>query len=133
MGGSYSIVLEKKIENFDCSIDGKALARSMETLEELALLRNVRPLTGFTSIDPSAAADFLIEEGIPPTGVTLPPVQQFAPEDGLATIRALIAHLNVQPSAVRNSESVLADLRSCERILARALQQGVRWHFEVGF
>jgi hypothetical protein len=133
MGASYSIVLEKKIENFDCSMDGKALARAMETLEELALLRNVRPLTGFTSIDPVAATDFLIGEGIPPTGVNLPPVQQFAPEDGLGTVRALIAHLNVQPSAVRNLDSVLSDLRDCERILARAQQHCVRWHFEVDF
>jgi hypothetical protein len=133
MGGSYSIVLEKKIENFDASIDGKALARSMEALEELALLRDVRPLTGFTSVDPADAADFLIGEGIPPTGLHLPPVQQFSPEEGLATVRALIAHLNMQPSAVRNPEAVLVDLRSCERILSRAQQHGVRWHFEVDF
>jgi hypothetical protein len=133
LGASYSIVFEQKIENFDSSMDGKALARSMESLEELALLRNVRPLTGFTSVDPSAAADFLVTEGIPAAEVQLPPVQQFAPEDGLATVRALISHLNVQPSAVRNPESVLSNLRDCERILARAQQHGVRWHFEVHF
>jgi hypothetical protein len=133
MGASYSIVLEKKIENFDPSMDGKALARSMEALEELALLRNVRPLTGFTSVDPAAAADFLLGEGVPPTEVHLPPIQQFSPDEGLATVRALISHLNVQPSAVRNPEAVLMNLRDCERILTRAQQHGVRWHFEVDF
>jgi len=133
VGGNYSIVLEKKIENLDPSIDGKALARAMESLEELALIRNVRPLTGFTSVDPSAATDFLLGEGIPPTDVNLPPVQQFSPEDGLTTVRALISHLNVQPSAVRNPEAVLTDLRNCERVLTRAQQHDVRWHFKVDF
>jgi hypothetical protein len=133
VGAAYSIILEKKIETFDSSLDGQALVRSMEALEELALLRNVRPLTGFTSIDPGTAAEFLMGEGIPPTDVNLPPVQQFDPADGLATVRALISHLNVQPSAVRNAEAVLANLRDCERILTRAQQHGVRWHFKVDF
>jgi hypothetical protein len=131
MSAAYFIVLENKIHNLDCSMDGKALARATEALEELALLHNVRPLTGFTSIDPADAAAFLDGEGITPDEIKLPPLQQFAPQDGLITVKTLISHLELQPSAVRNSEAVLDDLRNCERILSSAQQHEVRWHFEV--
>jgi len=133
LGAAYYIVLEKKIDGFDSSMDGKALARSSEALEEIATSLGVRPLTSFTSIDPGDAAAFLQAEGMDSIEIKLPPLQQFSAEEGLVTVRALLAHLQSQPSLVRKSDDVLLDLRACERILNAASTQAVRWHFEVDF
>src|SRR5258706_16324779 len=129
MGVAYFIVLEKKIDALDTLMDGKLLARASEVLDDLATLHKVRPLTGFTSIDPADAAAFLEGEGM--EVVQLPPVQQFSAEEGLTTVKALITHLELQPSALRNCEGVLDDLRNCQRILTAAATHGIKWHFEV--
>jgi hypothetical protein len=132
VSAAYFIVLEKKIENLDQSMEGKMLARATEALEDIATLHKVRPLTGFTSIDPADAAAFLESEDPDMDKGKLPPLQQFTPDEGLLTVKALISHLETQPSAVRNSEGVLRDLRACDRILSAAKQHDLKWHFEVG-
>jgi len=133
VGASYFIVLEREIENFDLSMDGKMLCRASEALDAVATQHKVRPLTGFTSIDPAAAEDFLREEGLDTQELKLPPLQQFSAEDGLTSVHAILAHLQMQPQSIRNAEGVLRDLVDCERILLAARQYDVRWHFEVDF
>jgi len=128
---AYFIVLEKKIENLNGSMDGKMLARASEVLDDIATRHGARPLTGFTSIDPVDAGAFFKSEGIEMENVQLPPLQQFTAEEGLATVKALITHLQLQPTAVRNIDALLQELRDCERILIAARDLGVKWHFEV--
>jgi hypothetical protein len=55
----------------------------------------------------------------------LPPLQQFSAEEGLATVRALLAESRLW------DEGVLRDLQDCERILGAAAKHRVAWHLEV--
>ena len=125
MGAAYFIVLERKIDGLDTSMDGKSLSRHIESLDEAARRLGVRPLSEFFSVDPKQAADFMEGEGMHVGDLELPPLQQFTAEDGLATVRALSAHSAAQ------ADGVAQDLSACERILSAAAMDGVGWHFEV--
>lgn len=127
MGAAYFIVLERKIDGHDTGMDGKCMSRHMEALDEAARELGVRPLSEFFSADPQELAEFMEGEGVDVGDASPLPLQQFTAQDGLATIRALVAH----PAA--RSDGVTEDLRECERILAAAAQHGVGWHFEVDF
>ncbi len=133
MGAAYFIVLERKIDGLDTMMDGKSLAHAIETLDAAATRLGVTPLSNFFSIDPEQAAEFLLEEGGEGAGIELPPLQQFSAQAGLATVRALLAHLQAKPRSVKDAEGVVGDLRECERILSAAAEHGIGWHFEVDF
>src|SRR5947207_2530837 len=127
MGAAYFIVLERKIDGLDTGMDGKSLSRQIESLDEVARQIGVRPLSEFFSTDPVQAAEFMEGEGMDSGDVKLPPLQHFAAQDGLVTVRALSSHASAQ------ADSVVQDLRECERILEVAAQHGVGWHFGIDF
>jgi len=127
MGAAYFIVLEREIEGLDISMDGKSLSHHIDSLDAAARQLGVRPLSEFFSADPEQAAEFMEDEGIDAAGIELPPLRQFAAQDGLATVRAVLSHNQA------NVDHVGEDLRECERILSVAAQHGVNWHFEVDF
>jgi hypothetical protein len=120
MGAAYYIVLEKKIDGLDIMMDGKCLSRHIESLDSVAQAVGVRPLTEFTSMDADALADVLGDNA---DGIDVPPMQQFSPQDGLMTIRALLPRPEAEPA--------LHDLKDCERILSAAAQHGIGWHFQI--
>lgn len=120
MAAAFFIVLERKIDGLDTTVDGKMLARISELLDAIAPQLGVRPISEFISIDPAQAAEFF--EG-DVGDIELPPLQQFSAQDGLATVRALLPRPEAQPA--------IQDLRDCERILSAAAQHGVNWHLEV--
>ena len=129
MSSALYIVPEREIPGFDHSVNGKALAGS-EQLDELAERAGVKPLMAFFSQDPEEAEGFLEAEGIemPPGG--LPDEQWFSPEEGLATVRALLQHLG---TAVPDAPAIAADLRGFESVLSRLATKGLRWHLAVDF
>ena len=133
MGVAYFIVLERKIDGLDTMMDGKCLARAAEVLDTVASQLGVRPVSEFISADPEQAAEFLKDQGADVGDIELPPLQQFPAHEGLATMRALMAHVQSQPETVKQADGVVQDLRDCERILSVAAQNGVGWHFEVDF
>lgn len=121
MGVAHYIILERKIEGLDTSMDGKSLSRHIESLDDAARELGVRPLSEFFSADPEQMAEFMQGEG----DVELPALQQFTAQDGLTVVRALAAH------AAGGVDGVAQDLRDCERILSAAAKHGVGWHFEM--
>jgi len=127
MGSAYFIVLERNIDGLDTAMDGKNLARHIESLDEAARQLNVRPLSEFFSADPVQVAAFLEGEGMDAGEIELPPLQQFTAQEGLETVRALVSN------SVELSEGVVQDLEQCERILNAAAQHRIGWHFEVDF
>jgi hypothetical protein len=127
MGAAYFIVLEREIEGLDTAMDGKGLSHEIESLDAAARELGVRPLSDFFSADPEQAAEFMEGEGIDASGIELPPLQQFSAQDGLTTVRALLARGRA------NADHVGEDLRECERILSAAAQRGVGWHFDIDF
>lgn len=52
-------------------------------------------------------------------------LQQFSAQEGLTTVRALLAHTPV------HTDRVVEDLRECEQILTPVAEQGVGWHFQI--
>ncbi|MDB6065706.1 MAG: hypothetical protein JWR26_1914 [Pedosphaera sp.] len=125
MGAAYFIVLERKIDGLDTGMDGKCMSRHMESLDEAARQLGVRPLSEFFSADPEALKEFMQGEGLDDGDFEPPPLQQFTTQDGLATVRALLAH------AAALADGVEQDLRECDRILSAAAKLGVGWHFEI--
>jgi hypothetical protein len=57
--------------------------------------------------------------------IELPPVRDFSARDGLATVRALLAHRSILAG------QVLEELLKCERILSQAAERGVSWHLQA--
>ena len=93
------IVVEGEDPGYDIFVNGRALARNEDALELLARSIGVRPLIDFFSADQNSMA-LLIEEGAgdPQLMDKLPPPQWFAPEDGLASVNALLDHLRDEPA-----------------------------------
>lgn len=125
MGAAYFIVLEREIDGVDTGMDGKSLARHMESLDDAARQLGVRPLSEFFSSDPAQLAEFMEGEGADAGGFEFPVIQQFSAQNGLATLRALAA------DAAARADGVMQDLHECESILSAAAQHNVGWHFEI--
>ena len=131
MGVAYFIVLERKLGGLDAMMDGKCLARAAEILDAISPHLGIRPISDFISVDPEQAAAFLKGEGADVGDMELPPLHQFTADEGLTTVRALLAHVQSKPQTVNQPEGVVQDLRESERILIAAAQHGVGWHFEI--
>jgi hypothetical protein len=129
VGAAYFIVLDNPVDGLNTEMDGKSLARAIESLDDAARALGLRPLSEFVSVSPLDAADLLEEHGIDPDDLEteLPPLVQFSADEGLAVARALAAHPLAQDPGVAQ------DLRDCQRILGAASRHGARWHFAVDF
>jgi hypothetical protein len=124
MSAAYFIVLERAIPGLDTGMDGKGISRSIKDLDGVARKLGVHPLSGFLSASPEQVTDPLEEDGV---DSDLAQTKNFPAWEGLSTLRALLAH-----EAVLN-DAVERDLWDCVRILTRADQELVGWHFELNF
>jgi hypothetical protein len=125
MGAAFFIVLEQTVEGVDTDMDGKALARNIDALDEAARALGVRPLSEFVSMDSEAASDFELDDDAEVDAGDLPPIAFFDAATGLATVRALAGH------PVSQLKHVATDLARCEHILGAALERSVRWNLHV--
>lgn len=130
MGVAYYITLERDIDGFDSMVDGKALNAASGPLESIARQLKVRVLDEFVSAGIDDVQNLLGEDADVPE---LPPKSWHDAKEGLATIRALLGHLQRSPQDLKQADRVVADLKDFERVLARAEQEGVRWHLSVDF
>lgn len=124
------IVVEGEDPGFDTYVNGRALARQEAAVERLAHTLGVKPLLDFFSADENSMA-LLIEEGAgnPDLLHRLPPPQWFRPEDGLVTIRELIAALEIEPRRLgKESAGVLSELMEYAGVLGKTADKGLRWH-----
>jgi hypothetical protein len=119
MSCAYYVVLERPIDGLETFMNGKRLAKQIELLDTAAERLGVRSLSAFVSIPPEEIAELLEDT----TDLKMRPVEQYSAQDGLATVRALLAHPEAQ--------SAVDDLKDCERILAVAAEHGVGWHFQI--
>jgi len=129
------IVVEGEDPGYDIFVNGRALARHEDALERLALRLGVRPMIEFFSADENSMS-LLIEEGAgnPDLIRRLPPPQWYAPGDGLATVRALMAALQDDPQQLgTEGAQVLGELEEYERVLDKASRAGHRWHLAVSW
>ncbi|BDI31092.1 hypothetical protein CCAX7_31430 [Capsulimonas corticalis] len=146
MGAAFYVVLEREIEDFDSSMNGKPLGHlpydenDVDILTSIAKTIGVKSLMEYSSADPDQIIG-MIFDGDPAEAPLelrnrIPPTEWFAAEDGLAAARALLHYLQAHPDFIPTpediswnfQESVEADLQDLERILERAQQEGVRWY-----
>jgi len=135
MSASMYIVVEGEDPGFDIFVNGRALARYEDALERVALRLGVKPLIEFFSADENSMS-LLIEEGAgnPELIRRLPPPQWYAPADGLATVRALVAALRDDPQQLgTEGPQVLGELEEYERVLEKTMRAGLRWHLAVSW
>lgn len=133
MSVAFFIVTEREVAGLDTFVDGKAIAHVPDkALHKLCRAAGVKPVDAFISMDPDELADFLDDEGADAPD-ELPPAQWFAPDEGLAWTRQLMAHLQANPAALPDTAGVLADLAEYETVFQGLQQHGVRWHFQVDF
>ena len=135
MAASMYIVVEGEDPGYDIFVNGRALARYEDALEKVALRLGVKPLIEFFSADENSMS-LLIEEGAgnPDLMRRLPPPQWYSPEDGLGTVKALIAALGDDPQQLgTEGPQVLSELLEYECVLEKAMRAGHRWHLAVSW
>ena len=135
MAASLYIVVEGEDPGFDIFVNGHALARNEDGLEQLAESLRVAPLLQFFSADENSMC-VLLEQGAgdPEWARHLPEPQWFDPVDGLVTVRALIQFLMESPVSF-GSETlpILSELREYERVLEKTRKYKLRWHLAVSW
>src|SRR5207248_440483 len=82
MAAAYFIVLEREIDGVNTDMNGKSLARHIESLDETARELGVRPLSEFFSANPDKLAEFLENEDMDIGDATPPVLHQFTAQDG---------------------------------------------------
>lgn len=133
MSVAYYIVPEREIEGFDHFVNGKALGHADEDiLNRLCGELNVQSLLAFISQDPEELADFMEDEDVE-MPEEFAEAQWFDANAGLITVRALAAHLESNPDALKDSSDLIDDLREYEEVLARLAQEKVRWYLALDF
>lgn len=125
MGVAYYIVLERDIPGQNLSVDGKALAKEEKKLKEIAHLQGVKDLMSFFSVSSCGVEDFFDEY----IGMDIPETEWFSPEDGLATVRAILNYMEMKPFI--NNERLSDDLKSFEEILLEAQKYNLKWHLAI--
>jgi hypothetical protein len=135
MATSLYIVVEGEDPGFDIFVNGQALARNEDALEQLAESLRITPLLEFFSADENSMC-LLLEQGAgnPEWAGNLPQPQWFDPVDGLRTVRALMGFLDSRPTCF-GSETipVLSELKEYERVLDKTARYKLRWHLAVSW
>jgi hypothetical protein len=126
------VVAEREVDGVRPDVDGKALGRCNQ-LDRLAKQAGVRPLMEYFSQDPAEAEALLEGEDAPLPPGGLPREQWFSADDGLVTVRGLLAQLAANPRSVPNAPAVVADLQGFEAALLALAGAGSRWHLAVDF
>jgi hypothetical protein len=135
MATSLYIVVEGDDPCFDIFVNGQAMARNEDALEQLAGRLHVSPILDFFSADENSMA-LLLEQGAgnPDWARHLPQPQWFNASDGLVTVHALVDFLSASPMALGSETSpVLSELHEYERVLSKTALHGLRWHLAVSW
>ena len=135
MGACFYIVVEGEDPGYDIFVNGHALARFEGELERLAESLHVRPLLDFFSADRNSMA-MLLEQGAgdPDWNESLPEPQWFTPHEGLATVAALLAHVEDHPASFGSGTGLLfQELSEYQRVLEKTVSRGLRWHLAVSW
>jgi hypothetical protein len=136
MSAAYFIVLDNSDPGFDTMVNGKFLSKNAKQLEKIAKSLGIRTLDDFVSCSPDEARAMMEDLGSDPAEIAnmeLPEQKWFDPQEGLELVGKLAAHVQTNPTAVKNSKGVLADLGEYQVVLEKAKAIGARWNLQVDF
>jgi hypothetical protein len=133
MATSVYIVVEGEDPGFDIFVNGRAIARYENALEQIALRLRVRPLLEFFSADQDSMAVVMEQKNVE-WGTMLPRPQWFIPQEGLETVHALHEFLLANPAALGSETPlVVLELQDFEKVLRKTGEHELRWHLAVSF
>jgi hypothetical protein len=134
MGAAFYIVTEREVPGLDTFVNGKALAQAKpRQFDKLARDAGVRPLVEFFSISRQDAEAEAASLGVDLPDGEFPSEQWFTAEEGLVSIRGLLARLAAHPDAIREADQIRDDLRGFDSVLSSLATAGVRWHLAVDY
>ncbi len=135
MAASLFIVIEGEDPGFDTFVNGQALARNEDALEQLAEMLQSPHLLNFFSADANSMA-LLEQEGYKlPTSVDdLPPTQWFQAAEGAAAIVTLRDYLAANPRYLKDdTAAVVQEMDEYLTVLMKAADRRLRWHLAVSW
>jgi hypothetical protein len=135
MSAAYFIVLDKESPGFDPAVNGKFLARDARRLAKVVKVLGIRGPDDYVSYSPEEARAMMEDLGTEPDQIPadLPEQQWFDPREGLEWVAKLTAHIEANPSAVKNAKGVLSDLAEYKDVFEQARKIGARWNLQVDF
>ena len=135
MAQAILVTLEKEIPEtaaYGKSGTGKALARELDRVDFAARKVKVAQPSTLLSENPAALIEEMKAQGFDPAKMRVPPEQWFPAAEGLAVVRALIAHVGANLNDFKQPNPILRDLKAAEALLAAADAAGVKFHFTKG-
>ena len=135
MAQAILVTLEKEIPETSAyrkSGTGKALGRELERVDFAARKVKVAQPSTLLSENPGALIEEMKAQGFDPAKMRIPPEQWFPAAEGLAVVRALIAHVGANLNDFKQPNPILRDLKAAEAVLAAADAAGVKFHFTKG-
>ncbi|MDQ3059091.1 MAG: hypothetical protein M3R45_06145 [Pseudomonadota bacterium] len=144
MSVSYYIVLDNKEPGFDTFVNGKAVARASEKLDEICDQAGLPRLDSFAGQSCEELAEMLgdgFDEEMDEEGDEEDnPVEReysdekwFAPEDGISLVDALIAAIGQHPEIISTPEEIVDDLKEYKNVLEQAKAIHAKWHLAIDF
>lgn len=129
MGMSLNVVLSKKVTPYGTlSDDHNALGNGLHRLDKVLERAGLPALGSFISMDPAEWEDMDPDD---PHAAALPPLRWFDLADGLAAVRAAVAHLRDNPKALSWSADALEELALIEAILTAAAKWKAQFRFVI--
>jgi len=136
MSSAFFIVLENTDPGFDAMVNGKYLAKEAKRLEKIAKTLGISALEDYISIAPEEARAMMEDFGMDPEEIEktkLPEQKWFEPQEGLDLIEKYVAHIQANPTAVKNAKGVLADFTEYKEVFTKAKAIKTRWNLQVDF
>jgi hypothetical protein len=136
MSAAFFIVLDQKAPGFDTMVNGKFLSQDAKRLEKIAKSLGLRPLEEYVSYSPEEAQAMMEDMGTDPDeieGMALPEQKWYDPKEGLDWVSKVSAHVQANPSSVKNPKGVLVDLEEYRTVFEQANGVGARWNLQVDF
>jgi hypothetical protein len=136
MSTAFFIVLDKEDPGFDTMVNGKFLSRDSKGLGKVARSLGIPTLDDYVSYSPDEARAMMADLGTDPDTIEsmdLPEQKWFQPQEGLDLVTKLTAHLQANPSAVKNAIGVLADLQEFKEVFEKARLINARWNLQVDY
>lgn len=128
MSHGWRVVLQQELAGEVNAESGKSLLYYHRQIDELAEQLELIALSRFFSRSPADVAEYLRNQGFERNIDELPEEEWFDPADGLHTVRGLLEHLRLTPSAAPQSDKIIADLEEIERALIVAEAGAVPFH-----
>ena len=134
MSVAFFIVLDNENPGFSTFVNGKAIARKAERLNEVAVSLGLPQLWDFFNYEPEEAVAVMEMCDADPAEVgELQPAEWFEPEEGLHWVEAMRRHLTANESVVADLPSVLDELDEYEDVLRKAKNIGAKWRLLIDF